>query len=121
VNCAKLWNEVNYLHRQQYSDYLRLDWNAQAYKRYVPLVGSATAQQVVRKNNEAWRGFLALKRIQKNGEHSSMIMRVKPPGYWKREGRYVLRILFRCDGYHIREGRVDLPRHLSIPFKGELK
>jgi putative transposase len=121
VNCAKLWNEVNYLHRQQYSDYLRLDWNAQAYKRYVPLVGSATAQQVVRKNNEAWRGFLALKRIQKNGEHSSMIMRVKPPGYWKRDGRYVLRMLFRCDGYHIREGRVDLPRHLSIPFKGELK
>jgi hypothetical protein len=42
VNCAKLWNEVNYLHRQQYSDYLKLDWNPQAYKKYVPLVGSAT-------------------------------------------------------------------------------
>jgi putative transposase len=121
VNCAKLWNEVNYLHRQQYSDYVKLDWNPQAYKKYVPLVGSATAQQVVRKNNEAWRAFLALKRIQKNGEHSSTIMRVKPPGYWKREGRYVLRILFRCDSYHLREGRVDLSRHLSIPFKGELK
>jgi len=25
VNCAKLWNEVNYLHRQQYENYLRLD------------------------------------------------------------------------------------------------
>ena len=91
------------------------------YKRYVPLVGSATAQQIVRKNNEAWRSFLALKRIERNGKLPSTIKRVKPPGYWKREGRYVLRVLFRCDSYHIREGRVDLPRHLSIPFKGELK
>ena len=121
VNCAKLWNEVNHLHRQQYSDYLKLDWNPQAYKRYVPLVGSATAQQIVRKNNEAWRGFLALKRMEKNGKLPSTIRRVKPPGYWKRDGRYLLRILFRCDSYHIREGRVDLPRSLSIPFKGELK
>ena len=68
VNCGKLWNEINYLHRQQYSDYLKLDWNPQAYKKYVPLVGSATAQQVVRKNNEAWRAFLALKRMEKNSE-----------------------------------------------------
>jgi hypothetical protein len=29
VNCAKLWNEVNYLHRQQYKNYLQLDWNPQ--------------------------------------------------------------------------------------------
>jgi len=121
VNCVKLWNEVNYLHRQQYENYLKLDWNPQAYKKYVPLVGSATAQQVVRKNNEAWRAFLALKRMEKNGELSSTIVRVNPPGYWKREGRYVLRVLFRCDSYHIRQDRVDLPHHLSIRFKGELK
>jgi len=36
VNCAKLWNEVNYLHRQQYQNYLRLDWNPRVYKKYVP-------------------------------------------------------------------------------------
>jgi putative transposase len=121
VNCAKLWNEINYIHRQQYSDYLRLDWNPQVYKKYVPLVGSATAQQIVRKNNEAWRAFLALKRMEKNRELPISIKRVKPPGYLKRDGRYVLRILFRCDSYRIREGRVDLPRRLSIPFKGKLK
>jgi len=121
VNCAKLWNEVNYLHRQEYENYLKLDWNPQVYKKYVPQVGSATAQQVVRKNNEAWCAFLALKRIQKSVEHSSTIMRVKPPGYWKRDGRYLLRILFRCDSYHIRQDRVDLPHHFSIRLKGELK
>jgi putative transposase len=121
TNCAKLWNEINYLHRQQYQNYLRLGWNPQAYKKYVPLVGSATAQQIVRKNNEAWRAFLALKRMEKNGKLSSTIKQVKPPGYWKRDGRYMLRILFRCDSYHMREGHLDLPRHLSIPFKGKLK
>jgi len=121
TNCAKLWNEINYLHRQQYQNYLRLGWNPQAYKKYVPLVGSATAQQIVRKNNEAWRAFLALKRMEKNGKLSSTIKRVKPPGYWKRDGRYMLRILFRCDSYHMREGHLDLPRRLSIPFKGKLK
>jgi putative transposase len=121
VNCAKLWNEVNYLHRQQYSDYMKLDWNPQVYKKYVPLVGSATAQQVVRKNNEAWRSFLALKRMQTRGELPTTTRRVVPPGYWKRDGQYVLRMLFRCDSYHIREGRVDLPRSLSVPFRGELK
>ena len=121
VNCAKLWNEINHLHRQEYENYLKLSWNPQVYKKYVPQVGSATAQQIVRKNNEAWRAFLALKRMEKNGELPSTIMRVKPPGYWKRDGRYMLRILFRCDSYHIRQGRVDLPRRLSIPFKGEPK
>ena len=121
VNCGKLWNEVNYLHRQQYSDYLKLDWNPQAYKKYVPLVGSATAQQIVRKNNEAWRSFLALKRMEGNGGLPSSIKRVKPPGYLKRDGGYVLRILFRCDSYRVRNNRVELPRGLSIRFKGDLK
>jgi len=121
INCAKLWNEVNYLHRQQYGNYMRLDWNPQIYKKYVPLVGSATAQQIVRKNNEAWRGFLALKRLERRGKLPPTMKQVRMPSYWKREGRYMLRIMFRCDSYHIREGHVDLPHHLSIAFKGELK
>ena len=121
VNCAKLWNEVNYLHRQQYQDYLKLDWNPQVYKKYVPQVGSATAQQVVRKNNEAWRSFLTLKRMQKRGQLLTTPRRVVSPGYWKRDGRYVLRMLFRCDSYRMREGRLDLPHHLSVAFRGKLK
>ena len=121
MNCAKLWNEVNYLHRQQYGNYLRLDWNPRVYKKYVPLVGSATAQQIVRKNNEAWRSFLALKQLERRGTLPAGLKKVRTPGYWRRDGRYMLRILFRCDSYHIRQGRVGLPRHLSIPFKSKLK
>jgi putative transposase len=59
--------------------------------------------------------------MEKNGKLPSTIKRVKPPGYWKRDGRYMLRILFRCDSYHIREGHLDLPRHLSVAFRGKLK
>jgi putative transposase len=121
VNCAKLWNEVNYLHHQQYGKYLRLDWNPRVYKKYVTLVGSATAQQIVRKNNEAWRSFLALKQLERRGNLPAGMKKVRTPGYWKRDGRYLLRILFRCDSYHMRNGCVDLPRGLSIPFKGNLK
>jgi hypothetical protein len=40
VNCVKLWNEINYFHRQQCENYMRLDWNPQGYKKHVPLVGS---------------------------------------------------------------------------------
>jgi putative transposase len=121
MNCAKLWNEVNYLHRQQYGNYLRLDWNPRVYKNYVPLVGSATAQQIVRKNNEAWRSFLALKQLERRGSLPAGMKKVRTPGYWKRDERYILKILFRCDSYRVRNNRVELPRHLSIPFKGELK
>jgi len=121
TNCAKLWNEVNYLHRQQYSNYSKLDWNPQAYKRYVPLVGSATAQQIVRKNNEAWRGFFVTKQMEKAGTLPPTMKGMNPPGYWKRNGQYVLKVLFRCDSYHIRKSRMDLPHHLSIPFKGKPK
>ena len=59
--------------------------------------------------------------MQTHGELPTTTRRVVPPGYWKRDGRYVLRILFRCDSYHIRERHLDLPRRLSIPFKGKLK
>ena len=121
IACAKLWNEINYVHHQQYQNYLKLGWNPQLYKRYIPRIGSATAQQIVRKNNEAWRSFIALKRMKRNGMLPSTMKRVNPPKHWKRDGQYVLRILFRCDSYRIRQGRVDLPRGLSIQFKGKPK
>jgi hypothetical protein len=62
---VKLRNEVNYLHRQQYQNYMRLDWNPLVYKKYVRLVGYATAEQIVRKKNEAWCSFLAVKKLER--------------------------------------------------------
>jgi transposase len=59
--------------------------------------------------------------MEKTGGLPPTIRRAKVPGYWKRDERYLLRILFRCDSYHIRQSCVNLTRGLSIPFKGELK
>ena len=63
-NCARLYNEVNFERRQAYICYRRFEWYPKhLYAKYAPLIGSATAQQIINKNNEAWRSFLALKRL----------------------------------------------------------
>ena len=49
-------------------------WDTADYrKQYVGVLGSATAQQVIRKNSEAWRSFFA---AREDGEGTA------PPGYW---------------------------------------
>jgi hypothetical protein len=37
-------------------------------EKYSPLIGSATAQQIINKNNEAWKSFLALKKLEAEGK-----------------------------------------------------
>ncbi|MEG9194322.1 MAG: hypothetical protein V6S10_03230 [Candidatus Methanoglobus sp.] len=37
------------------------------YEKYSPLIGSATAQQIINKNNEAWRSFLVQRSALKAG------------------------------------------------------
>ena len=101
---ASLWNELNYERRQSYfgdGDVFETD---DYRKRYVGVLGSATAQQVIRKNTEAWRSFIALK---KKGEAAG------PPGYWGNEedGRE-LRTYVRNDQYTLVTGersRVEIP------------
>jgi len=121
TGCAKLWNEVNYQRRQAYTNHQPIDWNSQLYKKYRPSIGATTAQQVVRKNSEAWRSFLALKKLERRGELPPHIKKVSPPRYWKRDGRYELVILCRNDSYRIEGDIVKLPRDLSIGFKGDLR
>ena len=56
--CARLWNELNYRRRQSFFKG-KLNWESRdLYDKYKSVVGSATAQQVQRKNNEGWRSFL---------------------------------------------------------------
>ncbi|MDF2955166.1 MAG: Transposase, partial [Candidatus Alkanophagales archaeon MCA70_species_2] len=66
-------------------------------------MGSATAQQIIRKNNEAWKSFFALLKQKKEGKLPPHINRIKPPGYWKdrRRGERALRILIRNDCYKL--------------------
>ena len=55
---AVLWNKVNYKRRQSFFKG-EVDWDtSNEYNEFKRILGSATAQQVIRKNNEAWRAFL---------------------------------------------------------------
>jgi len=69
---ASLWNEINYERRQNFFDGDSV-WDTADYrKQYVGVLGSAIAQQVIRKNSEAWRSFFA---AREDGEDTA------PPGY----------------------------------------
>ncbi|WEL28720.1 Transposase [Haloferax volcanii] len=107
---ASLWNELIYERRQNYFDGDSV-WDTADYrKQYVGVLGSATAQQLIRKNKSAWKSFFSLK---EKGERCS------PPGYWgnKEDGRS-LRTYIRNDQYTLETG--DRSR-LEIPVGRELK
>ena len=81
-NCARLWNEVNFERRQAYMYYRRFLWYPKhLYRRYKSLVGSATAQQIINKNNEAWRSFFKLKKLERLGELPEHITKVYQEGF----------------------------------------
>jgi len=107
---ASLWNELTYERRQNYFGDGDV-WDTSEYRgRYNGVVGSATVQQVTRKNSEAWRSFFALK---EKGEYAN------PPSYWGNEedGRE-LRTYIRCNQYTIQWGKRS---RLEIPVGQELK
>jgi len=79
-NCARLYNEVNFERRQAYICYRKFEWHPKRlYEKYAPLVGSATAQQIIKKNNEACRSFPALKRLRAEGRLPKHITKVSMP------------------------------------------
>jgi putative transposase len=107
---ASLWNELNYERRQNFFEGESV-WDTADYrKQYVGVLGSATAQQVIRKNSEAWRSFFAAK---EDGEDTA------PPGYWgnEDEGRE-LRTYIRNDQYTLETGERS---RLEIPVGQDLK
>jgi putative transposase len=121
-NCARLWNEVNYERRRAYIRYKKFSWYPKhLYRKYAPLIGSAMAQQIINKNNEAWRSFFKLKRFEARGELPPHITGVSMPRYWKRNGRRELRIIVRKDCYRLEGGFLHLPKGLKLRIKGKLK
>jgi len=118
-NCARMWNELNFERRQAYIHYKKFDWHSKhLYKRYASLIGSATAQQIIRKNNEAWRSFLALKKLDARGKLPPHIKRVSMPRYWKKNGRRELRVVLRNDCYRIDGKFLYLPKGLKLRYLG---
>lgn len=126
---AVLWNRLNYIRRQLFFEG-RFDWKegvGELYDEFKRILGSATAQQIIRKNNEAWRSFFALLRLENQDKLPTHIRKVSPPRYWKDRltGRRKLMTVIRNDCYRIEEvgGKrwLILPKGLRIRITGEIK
>jgi len=123
---AKCWNEVNWLRMQQFKEGKMVDFNDTEkvvyakYKEYLKV----NAQQVCRKNAEAWRSFFSLMKDKKDGKLPSWF-KPRPPGYWKdKRGSYKLLILIRNDRYTVDENARTIYLKdfgLTLHFKGKLK
>ncbi|MEM3438049.1 MAG: transposase [Nitrososphaerales archaeon] len=121
-NCARLWNEINYERRQAYIHYQKFEWYPKyLYEKYAPKIGSALAQQIINKNNEAWRGFLALKKLEVKERLPSHITKVSMPRYWKMKGRREFKVVVRNDCYKVDDKYIYLPKGLKLKYKGKLK
>ncbi|ASJ13222.1 RNA-guided endonuclease InsQ/TnpB family protein [Thermococcus thioreducens] len=124
---AKVWNRVNYLRRHQYFQEQIVDFNGTektVYEEFKKEIGSATVQQICRKNAEAWRSFFSLLRKKRNGELPSWL-KPKPPNYLKEDGRRKPLIVLRNDQYRIEGNRLTLKglgkfKKLEVQFKGRI-
>jgi len=124
---AVLWNRVNYKRRQSFFAG-EIDWDTRSeYEEFKRILGSATAQQIIRKNDEAWKSFLKLLRLKQKGKLPEHIRKISPPRYWKDRltGRRKLMTVIRNDCYKIEEvgGKkwLVLPKGLKIRITGEIK
>jgi len=126
---AVLWNKLNYVRRQAFFEG-RFDWKEgvdELYDEFKKIIGSATAQQIIRKNDEAWRSFFALLKLQKQGKLPPHIRKVSPPRYWKDRllNKRKLMTVIRNDCYRIEEvGNkkwLVLPKGLRIRITGEIR
>ncbi|MDF2955356.1 MAG: Transposase [Candidatus Alkanophagales archaeon MCA70_species_2] len=119
-NCSRMYNEINYKRRQSFFSG-EFDWSTdEFYRKYKKLIGSATAQQIIIKNNEAWKSFFALLKAYKAGKIED---RPHSPGYWKdrNTGRRILRILVRSDAYKLDNKYLRLPFRLRVKWRGKNK
>ena len=122
---AKCWNEVNWLRMQQFKEGRRVDFNGTeraVYAKYKSIL-KVNAQQVARKNAEAWRAFFSLIKEKKEGKLPRWL-KPRPPGYWKEGDKYRLIIIVRNDRYVIDEERGTIYLKdfgLTLRFKGRLK
>jgi len=91
------------------------------YNEFKQILGSATTQQIIRKNNEAWRSFFALLKLKKDKLPSHKVSR-----YWKdrllnkRKLMTVIRNDYRIEEVGNKKWLV-LPKGLGIRITGEIK
>jgi putative transposase len=108
---AALWNEVNYQRLMRYNDENGFEgdvWDADTGSlegKYKAVLGASTAQQVIRKNSEAWRGFFQNKKKYHDDSNTSVTEHPEPPGFRGNEddGRQ-LKTVIRNTSYTVEWG-----------------
>ena len=106
---SRLWNEVNYARRRAFFEKRGVDLKAtykEYYEKYKMLIGSATTQQVLNKNDEAWRSFFKLLKLKKENKLPPFVTRVNPPGYKKKNNRRSLWTVLRRDQYRVEDDKI---------------
>ena len=106
---SKLWNEVTYARRMQFFGKKKVDLKgtySEFYHKYSKLIGSATVQQILNKNNKAWSNFFEELKKKKDGELPGFIKKVNPPGYKKRGKTRKLWVVLRNDQYEIKGNKI---------------
>lgn len=122
-NCSKMYNEVNYKRRQSFFSG-KIDWNTdELYFKYTGIVDSATTQQIIIKNNEAWKYFFFMLKRKEYGKLSKNIKKIGVPGYlkYRKTGERDVRIIIRNNCYKLIGDILELPFKLSIKWRGKNK
>ena len=99
---SKLWNEVNYAKLRMWLEKKPIDFKAtyrEFYEKYKPPIGAVTIQQILNKNDGAWRSFFGLLKLKKEGRLPQFINKVNPPGFGKRNGSRTLWTVIRKDQF----------------------
>ena len=121
---AKCWNEVNYLRRQQFFNEVGVDFattEKMIYDKYKKIL-KVNAQQVSRKNTEAWKSFFKLLKLKKIGKLPSFII-PKPPGYKKdrKNNKREPFLVIRNDRYEIKDCYIYLKDFkLKLKYRGRI-
>ncbi|AHF79425.1 Putative transposase 2 [Thermococcus paralvinellae] len=113
------------MRRRQFFNHEKVDFNKTekvVYEKYKKEIGSATVQQICRKNAESWKSFFSL--IKKRRELPKW-MKPKPPNYQKENGKRKPLIVLRNDQYKIEENKLILKglgkfKQLEVQFKGRI-
>ena len=107
---AALWNEVNFQRLMRYNNEDGFEgdiWDADTGRlegKYKGVLGASTAQQVIGKNSEAWRGFFRLKDQYHDESNASVTEHPEPPGFRGNDDGRVLKGVVRKDAYTVEWG-----------------
>ena len=124
IGCATLWNKLNYRRRQSFINNRDIDWTSKdIYDDFKGWIGSATAQQIIRKNTYAWKSFFALLEMKRKGTLPKQSRKVSPPRYWKDKdtGKLKLMYIVRQDCYSINGRNIKFPFKLKGRIKGKTR